>query len=164
MAVTTIALNDPVSALVNKTNIISNNLGDLATLTTPVTTNLIAAINSVNAITNNQLNDSAEISAAVRYNLQNTGNVTLGATTAMTNITADSAVITDISGVTSTYQTAQGNLADYTTGTFGTANITTFNIDSLSLTQAKPFTIKNSAGGNVLAGYLLSTSGTLGTL
>ena len=158
MAVTQIALNDPVSTLVTKTNEISTNMGDQAALTTPVITNLVAAINSVNAIANNQLNDSAEIANAVRDNFQSVGNVTLGNTTAMTNITADSAVITDISGVTSTYQTAQGNAINYTTGTFGTANITTFNIDSLSLTQAKAFTIKNSAGGNVLAGYLLSTS------
>ena len=81
----------------------------------------------------------------------------------MTNITADSAVITDISGVTSTYQTAQGNALNYTTGTIENANITNFNIDSLTLTDAKQFTIKNSSGTVVLGGYLLSTSNTLGT-
>ena len=163
MAVTQIALNDPVSTLVTKTNTISTNMGDQAALTTPVTTNLVAAINSVNAIANNYLNDSSEISNAVRDNFQNTGNVTLGSTTAMTNITADSAVITDISGVTSTYQTAQGNALNYTTGTIENANITNFNIDSLTLTDAKQFTIKNSTGTVILGGYLLSTSNTAGT-
>ena len=164
MAVTQIALNDPVSTLVTKTNQISTNMGDQAALTTPVTTNLVAAINSVNAIANNFLNDSAEIAAAVRDDFQNTGGVTLGSTTAMTNITADSAVITDISGLTSLYQTSQGNTLNFTTGTLGDANITSLNIDSLSLTNAKAFVVKNSQGTNVLAGYLLSTSGTAGTL
>jgi len=163
MAVTTIALNDPVSTLVTKTNTISTNMGDQAALTTPVTTNLVAAINSVNAIANNQLNDSAEIANAVRYNFQNTGNVTLGGST-IASIHADSAHITTLTSVTGTLTDITGNSLNYTTGTLTNANITNFNIDSLTLSQAKAFTIKNSAGGNVLAGYLLSTSGTLGTL
>lgn len=163
MAVTTIALNDPVSTLVTKTNTISTNMGDQAALTTPVTTNLVAAINSVNAIANNQLNDSAEIANAVRDNFQNVGNVTLGGST-IASIHADSAHITTLTSVTGTLTDITGNSLNYTTGTLGTANITNFNIDSLTLTDAKPFTIKNSVGTNVLAGYLLSTSGTLGTL
>ena len=162
MAVTQIALNDPVSTLVTKTNTISTNLGDAAALNTSAT-NLVAAINEVNAKTNESLNTESEIHASVRTDLQNTGNVTLGNTTAMTIVTADSAVITDISGVTSTYQTAQGNALNYTTGTIENANITNFNIDSLTLTDAKQFTIKNSSGTVVLGGYLLSTSNTAGT-
>lgn len=162
MAVTTIALNDPVSTLVTKTNTISTDLGDAAALNTSAT-NLVAAINEVNAKTNDNLNTASEIHASVRTDLQSTGNVTLGNTTAMTIVTADSAVITDISGVTSTYQTAQGNALNYTTGTIENANITNFNIDSLTLTDAKQFTIKNSAGTVILGGYLLSTSNTAGT-
>lgn len=163
MAVTTIALNDPVSALVSKTNIISNNLGDQAALTTPVTTNLVAAINSINAITNNQLNDSAEISAAVRYNLQNTGNVTLGGGT-IASLFADSAHATTLTSVTGTLNDITGNSLDYTTGTLTNANITNLNMDSLTLSHAKEFKVINSAGTTVLAGYLLSTSNTAGTL
>ena len=46
MAVTQIALNDPVSTLVTKTNTISTNVGDAATLSTTAT-NLVAAINEL---------------------------------------------------------------------------------------------------------------------
>ena len=45
MAVTTINLSDPVSTLVTKTNTISTNLGDKASLTTAVTTDLVSALN-----------------------------------------------------------------------------------------------------------------------
>lgn len=46
MAVTTINLSDPVSTLVTKTNTISADLGDKATLTTAVTTDLVSALNN----------------------------------------------------------------------------------------------------------------------
>ena len=161
MAVTQIALNDPVSTLVTKTNTISTNVGDAATLSTSAT-NLVAAINEVNAKTNNTLNDSAEINAAVRDNFQNTGGVTLGGST-IASIYADSAHITTLTNVSGTLNDITGNSLNYTTGTLGTANITTFNIDGRTLTDAKEFSIKDATGTTLLGGYLLSTDNAPGT-
>ena len=48
MAVTTINLSDPISTLVTKTNTISSDLGDKATLNTTATTDLVTAINEIN--------------------------------------------------------------------------------------------------------------------
>jgi len=67
MAVTTINLSDPVSTLVTKTNTISTNLGDAATLATTAT-NLVAAINEVRAQIIN-VDDSSEIVAISRGGL-----------------------------------------------------------------------------------------------
>ena len=61
MAVTVINLSDPVSTWVTKTNTIASNLGDLATLSTSATSDLVAAINEVNGLVDGNLNDSAEI-------------------------------------------------------------------------------------------------------
>ena len=49
MAVTTINLSDPVSTLVSKTNTISTDLGEKATLQTTNKTSLVAAVNEINA-------------------------------------------------------------------------------------------------------------------
>ena len=64
MAITNINLSDPVSTLVTKTNQISQDLGDKATLTTPVSTSLVAAINEINGRVTN-FDTAAEIAAAV---------------------------------------------------------------------------------------------------
>lgn len=67
MAITNITLSDPVSTLVTKTNQISQDLGDRATLTTPVTSSLVAAINNINGRVEN-LDTAAEVATAVeRY-------------------------------------------------------------------------------------------------
>jgi len=46
----------------------------------------------------------------------------------------------------------------------GTATVTTLIMESVNLDNIKPLQIKNSAGTTLLAGYLLSTSNTSGTL
>lgn len=85
MAVTVINLSDPVSTWVTKTNTIGSHVGDiallsaggtnlvtasnnldssigtLASLTTNVKSNLVAAINDINSIVDANLNDSAEM-------------------------------------------------------------------------------------------------------
>ena len=47
MAVTVVNLSDTISQWVTKTNTISSNLGDKSLLATPVTTDVVSAINSI---------------------------------------------------------------------------------------------------------------------
>ena len=61
MAITTVNLSDPVSTWVTKTNEIATNVGDKTLLQTSATSDLVAAINEVNTLVNQDLNDSAEI-------------------------------------------------------------------------------------------------------
>ena len=171
MAVTTINLSDPISTLVTKTNTISSDLGDRATLNTTATTDLVTAINEINTkvvaidtdaeigakveafFAGNQLDvgginaDSADFDSATITTLKSTN----GTITTLTNTNAaiDSAVITDISGSSINYDSATFN---------------TLNMEAVALDNIKPLQIKNSAGTVVLAGYLLSTSNTDGTL
>jgi len=132
MAVTTVNLSDPISTLVTKTNTISNDLGDKASLTTDVTTNLVAAINSVR----DQILDVDDSSDVI--GIINT-EYALTTPTTINNIISDSATITSLA-------------------------VTTLNVQSNLLDNVKEFTIKNSSGTNLLAGYLLSTSSDAGTL
>ena len=132
MAVTTINLSDPISTLVTKTNTISADLGDKDNLTTDVTTNLVAAINSVK----DQIldvDDSSDIIGIINTEYA------LTTPTTINNIISDSATITSLA-------------------------VTTLNVQSNLLDNVKAFTIKNSSGTNLLAGYLLSTSSDAGTL
>ena len=132
MAVTTINLSDPISTLVTKTNTISADLGDKDNLTTDVTTNLVAAINSVR----DQIldvDDSSDIIGIINTEYA------LTTPTTINNIISDSATITSLA-------------------------VTTLNVQSNLLDNVKAFTIKNSSGTNLLAGYLLSTSSDAGTL
>ena len=132
MAVTTVNLSDPISTLVTKTNTISNDLGDKASLTTNVTTNLVAAINSVR----DQIldvDDSSDVIGIINTEYALTTGTTIN------NLISDSATITSLA-------------------------VTTLNVQSNALDNVKEFTIKNSSGTNILAGYLLSTSSDAGTL
>lgn len=172
-AATVINLSDPVSTLVSKTNQISTHVGDKSGLTTTDKTDLIAAINEVNGKTNDTLNTVLEITNAVRTDLQNTGDVTLGGRTTFTGgtnpgILADSGDFTALSADSAILNGISGIKAHYTNGGFdtlttATANVTTLAIDSRNLTDAKLFQVKNSAGTVILAGYLMSTSNTPGT-
>ena len=47
MAKTVVNLSDPIGTFVNKTNTISDDVGDLATLTTSLDSNLAGAINEL---------------------------------------------------------------------------------------------------------------------
>ena len=175
MAVTTINLSDPISTLVTKTNTISADLGDKAALTTNVTTNLVTAINSVRdqildvddssdiihivnteyALTtattiNNLISDSATLSNATL------SNATLG------QVTADSASI--LAGV-ATLTSATITTLNSTDATIDSAQFTKISLDGINnISDLKPLQIYNSAGSVILAGYLLSTSNTSGTL
>ena len=142
MAVTVINLSDPVSALVTKSNAnISNLHSDLGTrgsLGTTNKTSLVAAINEINT-TLGTIDTAAEIAAKVETFFD-----TQGHKLDVRGFHADSANI-DSATITS--------LAS-----------TTFRLDSVALQHAKALQIKDSTGSVVLAGYLLSTSNTDGTL
>ena len=132
MAVTTINLSDPISTLVTKTNTLIGEVGDKDNLTTDVTTDLVAAINSVR----DQIldvDDSSDIIGIINTEYA------LTTPTTINNIISDSATITSLA-------------------------VTTLNVQSNLLDNVKAFTIKNSSGTNLLAGYLLSTSSDAGTL
>ena len=95
MAVTEIFLSDPVTTLVTKTNTIGSDLGDKATLTTTDKSNLVAALNEINA----QLNkvDSADVISLIRANAMDSSEVLAliradsGETSIMSNFIKDSA-------------------------------------------------------------------------
>ena len=173
---TTINLSDPISSLVTKTNTLITEVGDKATLNTTDTTDIVTAINEINTkvvaidtdaeigakveayFAGNQLDvgginaDSADFDSATITTLTSTtGTITTltSTNTTITNATIDSAVITDISGSSINYDSATLN---------------TLNMESVALDNIKPLQIYNSAGSVVLAGYLLSTSNTDGTL
>ena len=137
MAVTVVNLSDPISTLVTKTNTIASDLGDKASLSTTDKTNLVAAINEINSSTN--------IATQVEAFFNTQGHVL-----DVRGFHADSANI-DSATITSLAST-----------TVHTANLSLDGISTLS--NVKSLEIKNSAGTTVLAGYLLSTSNTDGTL
>ena len=137
MAVTVVNLSDPISTLVTKTNTIAADLGDKASLSTTDKTNLVAAINEINSSTN--------IATQVEAFFNTQGHVL-----DVRGFHADSANI-DSATITSLAST-----------TVHTANLSLDGISTLS--NVKSLEIKNSAGTTVLAGYLLSTSNTDGTL
>ena len=127
-----IILSDTISTLVTKTNTLIGEVGDKDNLTTNVTTNLVAAINSVR----DQILDVDDSSDVI--GIINT-EYALTTPTTINNIISDSATITSLA-------------------------VTTLNVQSNLLDNVKAFTIKNSSGTNLLAGYLLSTSSDAGTL
>ena len=167
MAVTTINLSDPISTLVTKTNTISTDLGDKATLNTTATTDLVTAINEINTKVV-AIDTDAEIGAKVEaffaghqldvggINADSADFDSASVTTlSVSGINADSA---EIDSATITTLTS-------TNATIDSAQFTNINLDGIgNVGHLKSLQIKNSSGTVVLAGYLLSTSNTAGTL
>ena len=154
MAVTVVKLSDPISTLVTKTNTIASDLGDKASLGTSTKTNLVAAINEINTKVLG-IDTEAEIAAQVETFFNTQGNVldVRGFHADSANI--DSATITTL---TSVNFNASKLVID-------SAEFSTIKLDGAgSLSHLKSLAIKNSAGTTVLAGYILSTSNTDGTL
>tara|TARA_B100000424_G_C22935748_1_gene497949 strand:+ start:457 stop:921 length:465 start_codon:yes stop_codon:yes gene_type:complete len=154
MAVTVVNLSDPISTLVTKTNTIASDLGDKASLGTSTKTNLVAAINEINTKVLG-IDTEAEIAAQVETFFNTQGNVldVRGFHADSANI--DSATITNL---TSVNFNASKLVID-------SAEFSTIKLDGAgSLSHLKSLAIKNSAGTTVLAGYILSTSNTDGTL
>jgi len=154
MAVTVVNLSDPISTLVTKTNTIATDLGDRASLGTTASSNLVEAINEINTKVLG-IDTEAEIATQVETFFNTQGNVldVRGFHADSANI--DSATITNL---TSTNFNA-------TKLTIDSAEFSTIKLDGAgSLSHLKSLSIKKSAGTTVLAGYILSTSNTDGTL
>ena len=154
MAVTVVNLSDPISTLVTKTNTIASDLGDKASLGTSTKTNLVAAINEINTKVLG-IDTEAEIAAQVETFFNTQGNVldVRGFHADSANI--DSATITTLTSVN----------FNATKLVIDSAEFSTIKLDGAgSLSHLKSLAIKNSAGTTVLAGYILSTSNTDGTL
>ena len=154
MAVTVVNLSDPISTLVTKTNTIASDLGDKASLGTSTKTNLVAAINEINTKVLG-IDTEAEIAAQVETFFNTQGNVldVRGFHADSANI--ESATITNLTSVN----------FNATKLVIDSAEFSTIKLDGAgSLSHLKSLAIKNSAGTTVLAGYILSTSNTDGTL
>ena len=157
MAVTTINLSDPISTLVTKTNTISTDLGDKATLNTTATTDLVTAINEINTKVV-AIDTDAEIGAKVEAFFAG-HQLDVGGINA-DSADFDSATITTLTSTTGTIATLTS-----TNATIDSAQFTNINLDGIgNVGHLKSLQIKNSSGTVVLAGYLLSTSNTAGTL
>ena len=118
-------------------------------------------------ISKNLTVDSADIDSAVITTLHSnviTANTITSGTlnTSAGNVKFDSAHITTLTSNSLTANSATIGSA----GVSASGNITTTGIvmDGATVTDLKPFRIKNSSGTTILAGYLLSTSNTDGTL
>lgn len=172
MALTPILLSDAVSTLVTKTNAIITDVGNKDNLTTTAKSDLVVAINEINA-TLATIDTPEEIALQVETYFN-----TAGRTYDVTGFHADSAdidsaTITTLTGDSATFEHLRVNqtLVSHGISTFtgkstiDSAEITTLKMDGAGgLQHLKPLQIKNSAGTVVLAGYLLSTSNTDGTL
>lgn len=191
---TQINLSDPISSLVTKTNTLITEVGDKTSLNTTDTTDLVAAINEINTkvvaidtdaeigakveayFAGHQLDvgginaDSADIDSATITTLTSTnGTITNGTITNATlgQVTADSAsILAGVATLTSATITS-GTITTLTStdATIDSAQFTNIHLDGIgNIGHLKSLQIKNSSGTVLLAGYLLSTSNTAGTL
>ena len=186
---TEINLSDTISTLVTGVNTIADDLGNVDNLATG-DSNVVASINAVR-VTALQFADSADVITTVRTNFENVGDVAMrGALTGLTSLTTDGIIVDSATGVSSikadttngltidsaTINGLKGDSAQFmtltadnltansfTTGSAGLGS-GTLTLDGVTVGHLKPLNIKNSSGTNILAGYLLSTSNTDGTL
>ena len=135
----------------NFATIVSDSIGFGTVSMNTLTANTIAVSNDVViggtlTATNVVVNDSAYVGGTLTANTIAVSNdVVMGGTLTATNVVVnDSAYV----GGTLTATTVDVD--------------TTFRMDNLDMIDAKLFTIKDSTGSNLLAGYLLSTSATVG--
>ena len=186
---TEINLSDTISTLVTGVNTIADDLGNVDNLATG-DSNVVASITAVR-VTALQFADSADVITTVRTNFENVGDVAIGGTlTGLTSLTTDGIIVDSATGVSSikadttngltidsaTINGLKGDSAQFmtltadnltansfTTGSAGLGS-GTLTLDGVTVGHLKPLRIKNSSGTNILAGYLLSTSNTDGTL
>ena len=154
---TQINLSDPISSLVTKTNTLITEVGDKTSLNTTDTTDLVAAINEINTKVV-AIDTDAEIGAKVEAYFA-------GHQLDVGGINADSADIDSATITTLTSTTGTITTFTSTDATIDSAQFTNISLDGINnISDLKPLQIYNSAGSVVLAGYLLSTSNTAGTL
>lgn len=152
---TEINLSDTLQTLVTGLNTVSDDVGNVDNLAGTVASdsNLVDAINTL-ATTTSGVDSAASIST-IRSNFSTVGGVTIAGQTTVSQLTGDSASFSSFSADSATINQL----------TIDSADIVQMRIDGVgNLAHVKPLQIKNSSGTVVLAGYLLSTSNTAGTL
>ena len=154
MANTVINLTDPISTLVGKTNIISGHVSDVATLTTTNKSNLVAAINEVNAaaitlassgtMTNKTINlaNNTVTGTTAQFNtaLSDGSFATLAGSEALTNKTINGSnnTLSNINNLaTNAVVTASITDLNVTTAKIANSAITSAKIADLQITTAK---------------------------
>lgn len=155
MAVTTINLSDPVSTLVSKTNTISTDLGEKATLQTTNKTSLVAAVNEINA----QLLkvDSADILRIAQENSMDSAEV-------LAIITADSGSSNILSNFIK--DSANGIGLDSSQGRFfiptGTINTSMLEVDAVTTSRIGDDQVtEDKIGDDAVSSVQLKTLSTL---
>ena len=159
MAVTTINLTDPVTTLVTKTNTISGDVGDVATLVTG-DDNVVDAINTVRDIVA-RFDDSNEIIALARegvgisspLNIQDTTTGTLSLSYDSASGTLSFAGSIDSNEIKTYFSSGQGLDYDSSTGVFG---VTSLGITNAMLTNS---TITSSKFSSKVTLQILDSTG-----
>ena len=169
---TQINLSDPISSLVTKTNTLITEVGDKTSLNTTDTTDLVAAINEINTKVV-AIDTDAEIGAKVEayfagHQLDvggiNADSADIDSAT-ITTLTSTTGTITTLTSTDATIDSARIPTLSGTNATIDSAQFTNIHLDGIgNIGHLKSLQIKNSSGTVVLAGYLLSTSNTAGTL
>ena len=165
MAITTINLSDAVTTLVTKTNTISTNLGDVATLVTG-DTNVVAAINNVRNIVN-RFDESAEIIALAREAVGITGTnvLSIDPTDSAVGITLTFDSATGRIGLSNNYTFDAGSGLDYDdSGTYSISDlgVSTAMLANTSVTNGKVAnnTLTSSKFNSVVSLQILDSTGT----
>jgi len=152
---TEINLSDTIQTLVTGLNTVSDDVGNVDNLAGTVASdsNLVDAINTLATTTSGV--DSAASIATIRADFSTNGGVTIVNQTTVRQLTGDSASFSALSADSATINQL----------TIDSADIGQIKMDGIgNLAHLKPLQIKNSSGTVVLAGYLLSTSDSAGTL
>ena len=124
-------------------------------LSDPIST-LVTKTNTIAS----DLGDKASLSTTDKTNLV----AAINEINSSANVAAQVEAFFDTQGHVLDVRGFHADSANIDSATITSLASTTFRLDSVSLQHAKPLEIKNSAGTTVLAGYLLSTSNTDGTL
>ena len=152
---TEINLSDTIQTLVTGLNTVSDDVGNVDNLAGTVASdsNLVDAINTLATTTSGV--DSAASIATIRADFSTNGGVTIVNQTTVRQLTGDSASFSALSADSATINQL----------TIDSADVGQIKMDGIgNLAHLKPLQIKNSSGTVVLAGYLLSTSDSAGTL
>ena len=151
MANTVINLTDPISTLVGKTNIISGHVSDVATLTTTNKSNLVAAINEVNAAAITLASSGTMTNKTI-----NLANNTVTGTTAQFNTALSDGSFATLAGSEAlTNKTINGsnntlsNINNLATNAVVTASITDLNVTTAKIANSA-ITSAKSANATII--------------
>jgi len=164
---TQVDLSGTVTKLIQDINEISDDLGNINNVTTD--SNVVQAIQRIDSNFNDFLADSDRLGIIVNAQFNRAdNNQSFQGTTSIANADIDSAEVDDLlvrnntsllgslaaNAITSSSVVASGNV-----------NLGSITMDGISsLAHVKELKILDSGGNNILAGYIVSTSNTAGTL